>query len=33
MRFPSFIAPACIIADYEAVLEHGHPDERWPAST
>jgi hypothetical protein len=33
MRFPSSIPPACIMADYEAVLEHGHPDERWPAST
>lgn len=32
MRFPSFVPPARIIAEYDAVREHGHPDERWPAS-
>jgi hypothetical protein len=29
MRFPSFIPPARIMAEYDAVLEHGRPDERW----
>jgi len=29
MRFPSFVSPSRIIADYDAVLEHGRRDERW----
>jgi hypothetical protein len=32
MRFPSFVPPGRIIAEYEAVRQHGHPDERWPPS-
>jgi hypothetical protein len=32
MRFPSFVPPARIMTEYEAILEHGRPDERWPAS-
>jgi hypothetical protein len=33
MRFPSYVPPGRIIERYDAVLEDGRPDERWPASS
>lgn len=32
MRFPSYVPPGRIVAEYDAVRQEGRPDERWPAS-